>query len=74
MWFFVPFIILIGVLVGAWLYAELQRHQEPSTLALEQRLRYAAIALLEAGFDEYDITLILEDAHEDWKLSQIFDH
>ena len=69
MWFFVPFIILIGVLIGAWLYAELSRHRPESTLTLKRRLRYAVIGMIEAGFDEYDITNICETAHQDWWLT-----
>jgi hypothetical protein len=73
MWFFVPFVLLIGLLVGCWLYAELQERRPANIPALERRLRYAVIAMLEAGMDEYDVTQVCETAHQDWWLTQIVD-
>jgi hypothetical protein len=61
---------LFALLLSAFLYAELSERKPASTESLEQRLRYAVIAMLEAGADEYDITNVCETAHQDYWLTR----
>ena len=39
-------------------------------LALERRLRYAVLAMLEAGHDEHDVMDVFETAYMDWWMTQ----